>query len=877
MATIPSPAAQTRARDIHAPHNGALGLPVRPQSLPLRSVYEAKWRPADLGANLDKQERRESPTLGHSCSSASSQSSTSSGVSLSVQLQTSNLVNSNTNNLSQQSMPPNNGETVEDILSMPTPKSVSSESSLSSKSSERKSSQLSSHDIDHQVFCNPIERSFEFQFSRAIHELDGHSASSNLYISEIMAEACLSFQLPQIIMNMFMDDEKKLMNCVTYSLGELVTQWQRPQMRVLESHLRLVNILTESINDLYQLTTLDPTRMFRASRAKKELHLQFVPINLHLQRVIVSHGTGTDGFSGNRTESPAFNSAASDSDGSEGSSDLQRLPMCLDIHTVGAFAAHHLGHDHGGLRTPDSSELRSPTNNNNQEMANQSVGRVWRAMRDYFKIADLALQIECGTKNFAQQVMDLNCSKSNNSFVHEKACQRAYSQLESWAEEIVNILNPSEVEQSLLSVDLLREEPNVLKESPLKFERSLSENASTNQNSKLNQDIDLNRRHSMPTEESSEIEPVDLLHLNIRASLISISSKLNSTRQATTPDYEPSHRKLKAAINALLRVSSLTYAVEAVKLANDRQALERFNTMRLRRSMVFSQALTSLVVAVTGQVKSNSTFLERIRETRTIFVYFESLLSCHADELGMIQDMAFAVNELNNCVSFVFVPWTSNSSPNGPSASPRIDGNGHNIRVIIAVDSSSLLSNMTLNCSVTALMFNIGINEHATLAETLGYVRLQDEINKKSFYKLENYVTNLACLENNVLIDELAALRSELYSQRAKNVRVLQLMESIARKLQGIRFTSCKSAKDRTGMAVTLEEARLCFEHSGLNELKNSSLLCNMLDKLRTEGTRRENTKKNIGAAKYAFNSLQCMTLPKLYRPPAGTYGNVQS
>ena len=93
------------------------------------------------------------------------------------------------------------------------------------------------------------------------------------------------------------------------------------------------------------------------------------------------------------------------------------------------------------------------------------------------------------------------------------------------------------------------------------------------------------------------------------------------------------------------------------------------------------------------------------------------------------------------------------------------------------------------------------------------------------------------------------------------------LKEATKLSLLGGRVTSCKSAKDRTAMAVTYDSVCKLQEDCGL-DVRSSALSA-----LRSHGVRPLNCKKNTGSSKYAFNSLQLKILPKEYRPPIGSYG----
>lgn len=120
---------------------------------------------------------------------------------------------------------------------------------------------------------------------------------------------------------------------------------------------------------------------------------------------------------------------------------------------------------------------------------------------------------------------------------------------------------------------------------------------------------------------------------------------------------------------------------------------------------------------------------------------------------------------------------------------------------------------------------------------------------------------------------EIHPLVQDLYQSIAnsspamKNVDLLLEVERICLILGGIRVTFCKSGKDRTGMAVTLEQSRQLGEryHCGLSTariLKDANLM-------RVHGCRLAVAEKNIGKPVYSINMIQAQFLPVMFRPPA--------
>ncbi|KAG4236201.1 hypothetical protein PC116_g15698 [Phytophthora cactorum] len=304
--------------------------------------------------------------------------------------------------------------------------------------------------------------------------------------------------------------------------------------------------------------------------------------------------------------------------------------------------------------------------------------------------------------------------------------------------------------------------------------------------------------------------------------------------------------------------------------------------------------------------------------TRVGFLFsVESLLSTYGNELGMLGDTEAAVKELGR----VLIKLRPVKSPraaafrvsitSGPSgivielpiitrrASEFPDRSMHRVPGQDTVSGAIYLSLSTPEQKMRAkflfqkpirvipVIFSQGLNEMQTVANTVGKASLQKEINAENVVELESYVKNFAewvtkkqCRDTLIPIydaEDLDRMQTSLMalklsiqlSGRSKRMAILSLSSSIARSVGGGRVTMCKSAKDRTSMSITLEEANLLVRSHGLLS-DDMEAFTNLL---RTYGVRRENARKNIGKAQYCFSALQNYMLPQDYQCPPGTGG----
>ncbi|CAL8286570.1 unnamed protein product [Arctogadus glacialis] len=153
------------------------------------------------------------------------------------------------------------------------------------------------------VFKNPVCKVYRFQ------TVD----SKWMLVREQMEECTLSFSLPKQLLSLYIQEDTTRVQELR-DLGDLSPHWDTLRREVITQYGGLVSSYQDTLAQLEKIT--GPS--FKPSCCKTQKSLEFIPINLHTQRMMVTCPRKSD--------------------------------AAYDVVTVGAPAAHFQGFKNGGLQ-----------------------------------------------------------------------------------------------------------------------------------------------------------------------------------------------------------------------------------------------------------------------------------------------------------------------------------------------------------------------------------------------------------------------------------------------------------------------------------------------------------------------------------------------
>uniref|UniRef100_A0A8C9S154 Inositol polyphosphate-4-phosphatase type II B n=1 Tax=Scleropages formosus TaxID=113540 RepID=A0A8C9S154_SCLFO len=683
------------------------------------------------------------------------------------------------------------------------------------------------------VFENPVCKVYRFQ------TVD----NDWMTVREQMTECTLSFSIPRQLLALYVQEDMGSIEELK-NLGELSPHWDNLRKEVIAHYGQVISSYQETLGELTKLT--GPS--FKPSCCKGQKYLEFVPINLHTQRMHVTCPRKADAF--------------------------------YDVITVGAPAAHFQGFKNGGLQ-----RLLSRYETEKKNTAYQCI---------YFSPGDTSKAREV-LANIGQLQPLILVLADRLLEAAQHGCldplKEALQTLSDKTEQFVHALKDELVKTALLALHAAR--PGYVSRRGPAVCNNAAGGAGAETPPRQDSPMQPQAQDSIPHRSEYDEEEWDRVWANVAKSLNCIiamvdrlqdHSENNNVGAPATETPTEWQEKLYPLVITLKDcvaevVDHATKSMAFVLLQEAACSIPQGLLLKQRRDVVFSQALAALTCGFVMKLYAgleDKGFLQQLH-TVGLVAQFESLLSTYSEEIGMLEDMEVGISDLQRVTFRITEAESQDPAHLQPVVSGRRDH--YTVEVPLPHETFEALPDEIREgkpLQVYPVLFNVGINEQQTIAERFGDISLQERINQKNFEILDGYYKSLSlpCSQTQTDLKELLeTLGQNVVTKKRKNVEILWLAGTICRRLNGIRFTSCKSAKDRTSMSVTLEQCALLRDEHHLNK----DYFIRALDCMRREGCRIENVQKNIRCRKYAFNMLQLMAFPKCYRPPEGTYGRVDS
>ncbi|XP_041435498.1 type II inositol 3,4-bisphosphate 4-phosphatase isoform X4 [Xenopus laevis] len=635
------------------------------------------------------------------------------------------------------------------------------------------------------VFRNPIYKFYRFP----------SSDNKWICVREQMAESSMSFHIPKQLLSLYLKEDTRRIEQLK-ELGDLSPHWDNLRQNVLAHYEEMVSVYQESLVELEKHTGSS----FKSSCSKGEKSLEFVPINLHLQRMRVHS---------------------------------QKLKDALyDVITIGAPTAHSQGFKNGGLRRL-LSRFEAEKKNTGYQCIYYSPENTAKAKEILSSINHLQPLISSHTD------LLLNSAKQQCA----ESLKNSLKTLSETTEQFVRSFKDQLVSNALLALSTAR--PSCASTKLTDPLNDTEDNKSPKQEN-LHQ---ITRQDSIPQLSDYDEEEWDRVWANVGKSLnciIAMTDRLleqgNSTRENKTECsseeitsqqngdwYEqlyPLIITLKDCVQEVVdrAKKSMTFVVFQELACGLPQCLQ----LTFRRDVVFSQALSGLTCGFIIKLHSslhNEAFLHQLH-TVGLLVQYEGLLSTYSDEVGMLEDMSIGISDLRH-VAFKITEAKSED------VLPVVTGRRESFMVEVKLPTKmfELLPQEIKDGKllyIHPVFFNIGINEQQTIAERFGDTSLQESINQENLEHLEEYYRMCTekvpsecpqlMQEQSDLKELLENLHQNTQAKKRKNVEIMWLAATICRKMNGVRFTCCKSAKDRTSMSVTLEQCQILRDEHDLHK-----------------------------------------------------------